>query len=637
MHTHLPRPKPNSRPRSDLAEARARTYGLALALVLLAFTLRTHQLAQKSLWLDEAFSVWISDQPLPDLLSWTVRIDQHPPLYYLVLRAWAFLGGRFASPTARAFWVRLPSAAFGTLTVAVFYALGRRFADRPAGLLAALLLALSPFHVWFGQEARMYALLALNASLATLGLARLFLPPRQLQTPLTSVIARPPQVARQSPHYRKERGQSVRHRLLRRVRSYPETVARQFLYTRISPSGDMGVSQRQTCADFASGLPLPPAKPAGETEGGRFGWALYILFTAATLWTHNTALLFWAATNLFFLAWLVLARTQETGCLALESPVSISSKQETGFLALGNPVSRLAIRWLLAQLAILLLWAPWLRPFLHQAAGVTREFWLPAPTWSAVGDALNTFLSAFLPSHAAWWGVAWLAFGVLFVAGACALRRKPARLVLLATLFLTPLAVELLVSLRRPIFYTRTLIGATLPLYLLLAAGAAALWRQGRHRTAARAAAGVALAMLLIANARSLHSYYTQFEKEAWAQAADHVSRQVQSGDLILYHASWVQLPFEVYFDPPASVSVVKHGLPVDLFDRGVLEPKMAEQDLPRLEALLQGHSRIWLVYSHNWYTDPQGLIPAALARAGALEERRRFAGIDVYRFKLPR
>jgi hypothetical protein len=373
----------------------------------------------------------------------------------------------------------------------------------------------------------------------------------------------------------------------------------------------------------------------GGTEGRP--WALYILFTGATLWTHNTALLFWIATNLCYLGWRLLARGQETG------PKRGPAAQPP------RPAS-----WLLAQLAILLLWSPWIGPFLRQAAGVDREFWLPAPTWATIGDTLNTFLSAFLPPGEAWQSIAWrglalLAGGVLAVVGVYRLHKRPMRLVLLSTLLLTPPLGELLVSLRRPIYYTRTLIWASLPLYLLFAAGVTAAGSSGRRqagrrqagrrqagrlgaaRLAARSAARIALALLLAANARSLLYYYTNYEKETWDQAARYVAQNAQPGDLILFNASWVQLPFDFYFHPP--VDVVEHGLPVDLFDRGILEPKMTEQDLPRLQALLQGRTRVWLVYSHNWYTDPQGLIPAALAQHGRLAESKHLRGIEIQRY----
>jgi hypothetical protein len=62
----------------------------------------------------------------------------------------------------------------------------------------------------------------------------------------------------------------------------------------------------------------------------------------------------------------------------------------------------------------------------------------------------------------------------------------------------------------------------------------------------------------------------------------------------------------------------------------------MTQDDLPRLYELIQGHGRVWLVYSHNWYTDPQGLIPAALENESHLLDRQRFHGLQVSLYDLP-
>ena len=77
----------------------------------------------------------------------------------------------------------------------------------------------------------------------------------------------------------------------------------------------------------------------------------------------------------------------------------------------------------------------------------------------------------------------------------------------------------------------------------------------------------------------------------------------------------------------PYSIQVEKHGLPVDLFDSGVVEPKMTTDDMPRLVSLIRGRQRVWLVASHNWYTDPMGLVPQTLASEMELIRTRDFYG----------
>ena len=506
-----------------------------LAITALGGFLRLYQIGSKGLWLDEAFSVWLGWQPVGQMLSWLIRIDQHPPLYYLLLHVWMHLGDDAAT-------VRALSALCGTLTIPVIYLLGRRLADEKVGLLAALILAVSPFHVRFAQETRMYTLLALNASLALYALARL-------------------------------------------VSGYN-----------------------------VSGFKLSkPVTPDVKPETLRWAWPGYVIFTAATLLSHNTAVFFPIATNLFVLG-LHLVR--------------VSGRHVAGFRPGGNPETsnlkpetRFLRNWLIAQAGVLLLWLPWLPAFVIQSVGVYREFWLPAPTWRTIIGAVGAFLSDFLPLPPAGACAVGVLYAGLTLLGLVYFRRRPAHIAFLLVIFATPFVGEWLVSLRRPIFYDRTLIWASLPLYLLLAAGMCQL----RYRPYTLAAA----LMVLTVNALSLREYYAHFEKEQWDDAAAFVAERVEPDDLILFNATWVQIPFDFYFRF-YNRSVAEHGVPVDLFDRGILEPKMTKDDLPRLRALIRGHERVWLVYSHDWYTDPQGLIPPVLEEELDLLDRWDFHGLQV-------
>lgn len=120
-----------------------------IATLLLAGLLRFYGIARESLWLDEATSLMLARMDVPTLIAWTA-LDIHPPLYYTLLHVWITLG---SSEVA----IRSLSTLAGLLTVWVTYGLGRTLSGRRSGLLAALLLAVSPVHVWYSQEARMYA------------------------------------------------------------------------------------------------------------------------------------------------------------------------------------------------------------------------------------------------------------------------------------------------------------------------------------------------------------------------------------------------------------------------------------------------------------------------------------------------
>jgi hypothetical protein len=100
-----------------------------------------------------------------------------------------------------------------------------------------------------------------------------------------------------------------------------------------------------------------------------------------------------------------------------------------------------------------------------------------------------------------------------------------------------------------------------------------------------------------------------------------------------------VEIPFNYYFEEYEegySIQVEKHGVPLDLFDSGVLEPRMTTKEIPGLISLLRRHDRVWLVYSHDSYTDPTGLIPQTLASQMKLIRTRDFYGGQVQLYEKP-
>lgn len=136
---------------------------LLLAILGVAFSLRLYRLQDANIWWDEGLAVWAARQSPLEIARWTAA-DVHPPFYFWLLHLWRRLVGDSE------FAVRFLSVGAGTLTVAAVWYLGRLVAPRrkQVAILAATLVALSRFAVWWSQETRMYMLAGL---LATLSLA----------------------------------------------------------------------------------------------------------------------------------------------------------------------------------------------------------------------------------------------------------------------------------------------------------------------------------------------------------------------------------------------------------------------------------------------------------------------------------
>lgn len=138
---------------------------LALAVVVVvAAMLRLTALGRQSLWFDEIDVVVRAQRPFREVLKTFTTAGENGPFYNLLLALWIRVAG--ISEVA----VRFPSAVAGTLSVPLLYLLGRRMAGSSVALLAAGLLAISPYHVWYSQEAKMYALIVLLALLSSVTL-----------------------------------------------------------------------------------------------------------------------------------------------------------------------------------------------------------------------------------------------------------------------------------------------------------------------------------------------------------------------------------------------------------------------------------------------------------------------------------
>jgi hypothetical protein len=548
---------------------------LVITITLIGGLLRVLLLGIKGLWWEETFSLWVANHSVVDMLQWIARIDHHPPLYYLLLHYWIALNGDTS------YSVRLISALFSAATIPIIYLIGKRLSGVVMGLVAAGILALSPFNIRFAQETRMYTLLTFNAAVAIYALARLLTDSHSIR-PIGSQF-------REYLHAWRTSGLVE-----------PDTEG-DFSYkveTR-NQTGWRGLISRHRS------LPIRTI----ETD---LAWVAFIVFSAATMLSHNTAVLFPLATNIFVLGLMLIQRIKKPG-----SPPAFQAPSFSN--------------WVKAQIGIFLLWSPWIFAFIKQASRVSQEFWIPKPSWETVIQTIRSFLNESTLIQPNQVMMIWILYALLFCLGLVHFRKKISRFIFLAALFATPFLGELIVSIRRPIFLDRTLIWTTIPLFLILAAGIAQL----RFRLLII----VVLGILCTNNLFTTGDYYKLTQKEDWNNPAGFVANFIQKDDLILFNPTWVQIPFDYYFKTYEDlyfIQVEKHGVPVDMFDSGIMEPKMTDSDIPRLISLLNGHKTVWLIYSHNANTDPMGLIPLTLESVIKLIYTRDYDGVQVQIYGAP-
>jgi hypothetical protein len=139
---------------------------LAALAVLAGFALRTFRLGYQELRGDETFGYFFSLNGFGRIVSATLELrEPHPIASYWLQHAWIRAAG------SSEFALRFTSVWFGTLAVALIYALARRVGlGNKAAALAAAFLALSPYALWHSQDARMYSM-SLALTLASSALA----------------------------------------------------------------------------------------------------------------------------------------------------------------------------------------------------------------------------------------------------------------------------------------------------------------------------------------------------------------------------------------------------------------------------------------------------------------------------------
>ena len=129
-------------------------FWLPLLLCAIGVGLRLLRLEWQPLWWDEGYSVYFATESLGQMAQLTAQ-DIHPPLYYALLHLW-LTGFGSASPLL----LRSFSVLIGLLSLPALWWLAGVFypGRQKVALWALLLLALSPIHIFYSQEVRMYGL-----------------------------------------------------------------------------------------------------------------------------------------------------------------------------------------------------------------------------------------------------------------------------------------------------------------------------------------------------------------------------------------------------------------------------------------------------------------------------------------------
>ena len=512
-----------------------RQRGALLIIILGGFALRLYRLGAQSLWYDETVSAHLASKSMPGLIAHTAG-DIHPPGYYLLLHIWTRLSGD--SEFALTFF----SLVFGVLLIPLTFAVARYLLGQMVALWAALMVAISPFHLWYSQEARMYTLGA------ALGMVVLW------------------------------------------------------------------------CALHFTLPPAPSLKGRGSLVGYLFG---YVLAATVGLYVLYYFAFLLVVLNLFLIGHLLWNRR---------------------YRALRN--------WLLAQVAVLVLYVPWLPIAWRQATNP------PVPPWRSLIPPQTVAVEAWTAlslGQSVQPGQVWpilLVTGILLLLGLYQISNAQSRTraphasayvsvletqILLVAYAFGPLLLIYLASLIVPLYHVRYLFTYAPAFYILLGAGLAWLTRR------VWPLAVVAVLTLLAGSAFSIYELHTnpRYAADDFRAAVDFIAQRWRPGDAVLINAGYAYPGFLYYYDGPITDRVRLTAFePTDhlvfpqpqlplLLSTGTIDgdPNLGwgnpdsdfyaasqVETAAALNRLTETFPRIWMLRIYDTVTDPDGVVRDWLA-----------------------
>jgi len=126
---------------------------LLVLILILAFILRYYKANAVNIWVDDAFSYFLSLESVSRILKTLYYTDAHPPLSYFFFHFWVKLGQNLL-------FLRFPGILMGTLSIIGVYLLGKELISEKAGIIAAFMTAVSAAHIFMCWQIRMYPYLS---------------------------------------------------------------------------------------------------------------------------------------------------------------------------------------------------------------------------------------------------------------------------------------------------------------------------------------------------------------------------------------------------------------------------------------------------------------------------------------------
>jgi mannosyltransferase len=501
-------------------------------VLLIAAFLRFASLSEQSLWSDEIQTIEIARGSLSEVALTAAQTNIQPPLFFWLVRAMAAFG-------SNEFNIRLPSAIAGLLTVPLVWAIAAQMTSRFTSIIVMLTIAISPFHIWYSQEARGYALLLffLTASVSCLLAWWRGVKQARLGYLISTVLA-----------------------------LYTHILALPFLAVQL------------VVAYFFS--KHPPCSSPDSIAALTFYRFIQTLAAALLFLIPGLVILFRHSYVLYLLP---------PFSLVLEGPAKVSMLM----IAVGVLYSLYA---LVAGFSL----GPSSRE-LHTVMGF--------------GD-----LTAYVTPQVV---IFWIVLGILLLRGiVVAYRQRVMRITVLGWLVLILVLSAGAAFWAEAVLYPRFLIAATPPVCLLLGLGIASQPTLSRKL--------LALIAFMTATALPLQNALTdlRYAKEDMRSAEQYLSSVAAEGDIVVVSTGYMRNVLTYYCDRSGACKADLIPYPAD---HRWTNAEQISEDVPKLIA---GKTRVWLLLSRTFHSDPQGLLLEYFRSNNVIDVRGSWSGVTLYEVK---
>jgi len=205
-----------------------------------------------------------------------------------------------------------------------------------------------------------------------------------------------------------------------------------------------------------------------------------------------------------------------------------------------------------------------------------------------------------------------LVLGVSFINGTIVKNKRfsiknlnDRKIIFLLMWFLIPLFTTFIISLLYSKFsifgFVRYMLYSSPAYYILASKG---ILNFGRYK-------GVLLILLVVFSIFPLYSYYANFDKQQWREAADYIENNIDGNELILMNPSNSVLPFSYQYPSLDNVKGIK--------------------DINDLRSMINGKNKFWVILSQEKYSDPKGTIKGYLDANYKIVKQTEFTGVRIF------